>query len=62
MENITGGMKVSESMQIAVVVILIFIAIQVFECTRFLQKILKLLYVQAGQEKVLESFRYGKND
>lgn len=49
------------SYEITIIVLLIFIAIQVFECARFLQKILKLLFVQAGREKVLESLRYGKD-
>lgn len=50
----------SETVQVIIVISLIFIAIQTFEIARFTQRILKLLYVVVGQEKVIESIRYGK--
>lgn len=48
-------------MEAFIVLLLIFIAVRLFECARFLQKIFKLMCVQAGSEKVLEAQMYGKN-
>lgn len=48
-------------MEAFIIGILIFIAVQIFECCRFLQKIYKLMIVQAGNEKLQEAIRYGKS-
>ena len=47
----------TDSFQVIALVALIFIAIQVWECSRFLQKILKLQIDQAGPDRAREALK-----